>query len=113
MPFQTQTARGFAARHRFDDASPLFAATEGFLHLGPHTTSQCSAVAWLHKNIANRAVFAIVLAMAPWTALGEVTMGEPVKLTPDRDAHRSGRRIRFTVEMVEFHVPLFAHVTKF
>jgi hypothetical protein len=58
------------------------------------------------------ALFAIVLAVASCAAFGEVTMGEPIKLTPYKDAHRSGHRITFIAETVEFHVPRFAHATK-
>ena len=36
-----------------------------------------------------------------------------MQLTPYKDAHRSGHTIRFNGETVEFHVPLFAHTTKF
>jgi len=58
-------------------------------------------------------LFAIVLAMSTCIAFGEVTMGEPVKLTPYKNAHRRGHPIRFNAETVEFHVPRFAHTTKF
>src|SRR5580765_4166507 len=66
---------------------------------------------------ALRAVFFATVALLPVGVLGqataaEVTLLEPVKLTPYSSAHKGGRRIISNFEILEFHLPRFAHITK-
>jgi|KBSMisStaDraftv2_1062788.scaffolds.fasta_scaffold24450_2 hypothetical protein len=66
---------------------------------------------------ALRAVFFATVALLPVGVPGQataakVTLVEPVKLTPYSSAHKGGRRIISNFEILEFHLPRFAHITK-
>jgi hypothetical protein len=64
------------------------------------------------KPSTQAVVAGMIAVLVSGTAFGQVKSDEPVKTTSCSDIHRTGRSIVSNFDIVEFYVPLFAHVTK-
>jgi hypothetical protein len=57
-------------------------------------------------------VGALIAFLLPGVVIAQVKSDEPVKTTSCPDTHRTGRRIVSIFDIVEFHVPPFAHMKR-